>query len=994
MSGRGGLRRVGALAAALLAPAMAGAQVAPDAAWRTIHTPHFDVHFTPPLEATARRAAVNAERAWAELAAELVPPRAPLDLVIADNVDFTNGYATPVPSNRIVVYAQPPVSELSLRLYDDWSALVITHELTHIFHLDRSRGWWRGAQRIFGRNPVLFPNLYSPSWITEGLAVYYETRLTGYGRLAGSQHRMYARASLAAGGLPRLDELSLATPRFPQGELAYAYGSLLIDYMARTRGPEHVRDFVERSSRQPLPFFYGPAARRAFGIDFQQARAKLADSLRGDSTIVAGGASAPLAGWRDVTRGGWYALHPRWADTATLVYAGNTGRETPAAYAVPADGGRARRLGRRNGVEPNVPLADGGLLYAQLEFTSPYEMRSDLYVTRAGRTRRLTHGARLSTPDARRSDDAIVAVQAAPGTTRLVRVSADGRTIAALTTTSPDTQWAEPRWSPDGRRLAATRIASDGVADIVVLDTLGAVVQVIAQRRSVESSPAWSADGRHLVFTSERGGSTEIYEAAVADSGASAPPTLRRLSTTAAGVFYPAPSPDGRAITAALFRADGYRIGVAPYPAGESASRDSLAPALADSLPAAIPPRPAVPGADAIAGARAARYSPWRTLVPRYWLPIVGTTDEDALALGAYTSGEDVIGRHAYAAQLSAAPRKLDEIDGSFAYRYSGLGLPLLDLTLAQGWQHDSLYTSDDRNVGLLARRARYASAAATVVRPRMRTYATASLGAAVERRDYSTDPSPLLTQLPDFYSSGPVFPSLFASAGWSNTQRPTLSISPEDGVAISGSVRQRWLRGGTADDGDRTAAAVVRGFRSLDLPGFSHHVLAARLAGFWGSAGADAEGGGGTSGSSLDILPGLAVGGGPRLLGVRGFPSDAVRGLRAYGGSFEYRAPLSMPARGIGRLPLFFSRTSISAFADAATAWCPASLAGRALDCHSADFERATIASVGAELNLDAALQYDAIYRFRAGLATPIAGRDRFGPRDVAGYVTLGMAF
>ena len=37
----------------------APAQVAPDAHWRTISTTHFHIHFTPELEATARRAAVD-----------------------------------------------------------------------------------------------------------------------------------------------------------------------------------------------------------------------------------------------------------------------------------------------------------------------------------------------------------------------------------------------------------------------------------------------------------------------------------------------------------------------------------------------------------------------------------------------------------------------------------------------------------------------------------------------------------------------------------------------------------------------------------------------------------------------------------------------------------------------------------------------------------------------------------------------------------------------
>ena len=53
--------------------------------------------------------------------------------------------------------------------------MVMTHELTHIFHLDRSRGIWALGQRIFGRAPYFFLNGYAPAWLTEGLAVYYES---------------------------------------------------------------------------------------------------------------------------------------------------------------------------------------------------------------------------------------------------------------------------------------------------------------------------------------------------------------------------------------------------------------------------------------------------------------------------------------------------------------------------------------------------------------------------------------------------------------------------------------------------------------------------------------------------------------------------------------------------------------------------------------------------------------------------------------------------
>ena len=393
--------------------------------------------------------------------------------------------------------------------------------------------------------------------------------------------------------------------------------------------------------------------------------------------------------------------------------------------------------------------------------------------------------------------------------------------------------------------------------------------------------------------------------------------------------------------------------------------------------------------------APARRYSPWRGLVPRYWLPIIEDTDDGRTAFGAYTSSSDVVGRHEYGAQLTVPSGRAGEVAASVDYRYAGLGMPLLDLSLSQFWDHDPIVsgTAPYPVLGQLTRRTREAALAATVVRPRVRSYAAASAGVAYEMRDYATDPAPLLGRLfgAEYYASKPDLPSLFASASWSNARRPTLSVSPEDGVALSASARDRWLRDGGASDHARTVVGVARAYKSLDLPGYAHHVLAARLAGGAASAAADELEAGGTSGSTIELLPGLALGDTPHAFGVRGFPTDAVEGRRVVGGSLEYRAPLTLPARGFGLFPLFLGRTSASAFVEGASAWCPASIAAT---CVSRTDARRTIASAGAELALDAALQYDVPYRFRAGLATPVAGREWFGKRSVTGYVTLGLSF
>src|SRR5260370_18849382 len=162
------------------------AEVAPSGAWRTLHTPHFRVHFRSTYRDVAVTEAREAERAYALLASELHPPRGTVDVTLSDDADFANGLTTVFPSSRITIFLAPPTADPGLQLYDSWLRLVTTHELTHVFHLDRSRSVWRLAQRVVGRQPWLFPNQYQPSWVTEGLAVYYESKFTNGGRRAGT----------------------------------------------------------------------------------------------------------------------------------------------------------------------------------------------------------------------------------------------------------------------------------------------------------------------------------------------------------------------------------------------------------------------------------------------------------------------------------------------------------------------------------------------------------------------------------------------------------------------------------------------------------------------------------------------------------------------------------------------------------------------------------------------------------------------------------------
>jgi hypothetical protein len=982
------LAHTAAAVAACLFGRSAGAQVAPNLDWRTIKTTHFYVHFNPSTEGLARRIAADAERAYEQLAKALHPPRGMIDVVISDDVDASNGSATPVPTNRIIVYANPPVSESALRYTNDWGQLVITHELTHIFHLDRSRGLWALGQKILGRAPLLFPNSYSPSWLIEGLAVYEESKLAGAGRIEGSEHRMIARAAAIDNRFPAIGSLSLGQARFPFGETAYSFGSLFVDFLAKEHGDSSVRKYVEKASADLIPYLVDIPARQAFGLSFSRGWKQFEDSVK---TSVRLANAAPMPGWRDLTHDGTYVFAPRWQSDSSIIYSGTPGRETFGAFRVDLNGKRTR-IGRRNSRSPNVRLADGSLLYSQLTAVNPYQTRSDLWIQRGGRERQLTFGQRLMSPDAR-EDGEIVAEQILPGATRLVLVSKDGKRITPITNGSYDEQWTEPRWSHSGKYIAASRWLRGNISQIVVVDTAGRIVHIVSSGHSIEATPSWSSDDGGIFYSSDRTGIAQAYVATFS------PTTFARgadfqLSEAHTGLFEPNSSLDSRRIAAVLFRSDGYHLGIdsigspAAYGLGESRTYlDTVSSASTSTLVSDT--------------SRATKFSPWRTLIPRYWLPTVEDGIDGGYRLGGSTAGFDVIGRHTITGSI-AFPTNNTGIVGDLSYQYAGFGIPVLQFDASQDWATLGGVFARESNipiVGEVFRRTLSADVLATWVRQRTRTALSLTAGVGVEHRTHVATPdNSLLASIDSTGALGsPTFPSLIAAAGFANYRVPSFAISPEDGVQLNVTVRDR-LRSGGAATGAQSVSVVGSGagFKSLDLPGFAHHVLALRASG--GYADDRASGYflvGGVSGSTFEIIPGYTIGEGRKTFPVRGFEAGTLAGTRAATASVEYRIPLFLTGRSPSFLPMFLDRSSISLFSDYGTAWCPNVKSGRDVCNRPGQDDRTDVASVGAELNFNlGVLSWDSPYRFRLGVVAPTYDGNYFGRPQVQAYFVAGVSF
>ncbi|VAX02596.1 hypothetical protein MNBD_GAMMA20-341 [hydrothermal vent metagenome] len=639
--------------------------------WQTLHTEHFAIHFHDGEQPLAEELAAIAERIHQTLSVQLQwIPRDKTDVVLTDRMDFSNGWATPVPQNHITLITTPPAS---VEDYQHWMELLFIHEYTHILHMDKKEGLPKLGQALFGRLPILFPNLLQPTWLKEGLATYMETdRDKGIGRGQSSLFRTMMRLEWQNGIKP-LSQVSAGTTDWPAGTTAYLYGVYFYQFLADHYGKESIQQLINGYSDNIIPFMLNTNTRQVLGKNlttlWQEFDQYLAGEFRAQlESLEKSGANSG----KRLTTNAYRSGRPQVLPNGDVLYIQDRLYNWPLLMRLSATNGQVHEIAEVRGFVFDAH-STAGILLIQTELSNNTNRFNDIYLINQddGSETRLTEGGRYRYAIWDQNAQHILAVHYKLGRHSLHRLDRQGQYLETLWQGEDASVIGGIDLAPDGAILAAAVWRPDSRWNLELFDLKQGEWQKLTNTAAIETQPRFSPDGTGILFSADYEDIYNIHRIDLQDRQ-----RLTRLTHLTGGGFYPALSMDGRTLYYSHLGTGGvdlYSQPVGDYP-------------LATTIKI---PRDAPKQYGVLAEFEISDYRPSRHLMPRWWFPYL-LADTQAMEAGIYTSANDPLWRHNLQLLLAANLKHKLPI-GYIDYRYDRWQ-PILQLYVSRehGYYRDS----------------------------------------------------------------------------------------------------------------------------------------------------------------------------------------------------------------------------------------------------------------------------------------------------------------
>jgi hypothetical protein len=900
--------------------------------WMSFETAHFQFNYLEAHQVQADRAAVIAEKAWPIITSDLNwEPRDRIQVVVVDDFDFSNGFASPLPYNQMRLFLSPPENMSGLGSYDDWLNLLITHELTHVVHLDMAMGAPSVIRKIFGRNLLTFPHAFTPDFMVEGLAVYKETdHQAGIGRGQSSHYAMLMRQEVID-GIDDLSQITIPLRDWPFGK-QYLYGYYYYQFLAERFGEQKITEYLNSYSRKLLPFLLqNRTARRTFGKDHEALWLDFKQWLQHHfAPQIERINQRPLAAGAAITHEG-LSFDPVTANAESYYYLHRNGMDRPAIIRLDDNGERHSVISPGNLIDMDV-TDDNQLLITRYLTDGDGRAWADIFAIIEDSEERLTFKKRYRTARWQNQGETIIAKRINAGITHLDFLTSDGQLIEQLWQGTLDEVVGDFSISHDGKTLVASLKRKQQGWNLELLDLNSRQWQKLTDTKAIESGARFDSDDQSIIFSANYDDTFNIYRMALASG------ELQQLSHVMGAAIKPVKV--GDQIFYQDYTAKGYNHYQLPID-------DSIKSFNVASR------QDAYDYSDwyqlAADRSEPENYSPWATLVPRQWFPIL-FSDEESSQLGVFTTGSDALSRHSYSAAFSY------DVDNEIS---AASGLYFYDNKWVFLAQRSHSYTQFSNVAGLNVRREDAFELARINLFNSFENALKFSTGISIDDEH-------------DLTGSGftPIFndsrKALFGlRLNFDNREFYSQSISPSWGNRSSLIVETN-----DAFDSDFSGEVINANVSQLfDLAG--NHVLAINVSGAYGTDRPEPFRLGGEDSIFNQTLFGRDS------WALRGYDDNVQIGTRIQTNTIEYRFPITNIERNWDLIPVGVGQISSNVFIENGAAWN---------SNEQADY----LAAVGIEINSELVFGY--------GLILPVNLGYAYGLDDAKGgsrgYLRIGYAF
>ena len=549
--------------------------------WRSLHTKHFSIHFPKKRREYAYKAAALFEKVHEKLAHLYdKPPKKEstyykTDVSLIFSSDITQGWATSLGINQIVLYLEsPPLGSFSR--YDDWLTLLFTHEYTHILSLriwDTDRSSLAFVRIFFG----LPPNLASPRSLIEGVAVWEESRIKLdasplRGRLNDPLTHMIARTAILEKNYPSLNEIINYPLDWPKGQIPYLYGARLMAEVERQGGEEAPRDYWSLD-RLPLSLY---SRFSDLGLEL----GKVYEGMRQRDLAYFGAQldtleKEGLTPYKRLTSNGYRKSFLTYdKEKKELLYYAAPSNTTPGVFRMLLTGQDLKKEApkpehiRRQKVNRGISSRKGKRFYSSDRSLYPgLGIIQELHDgNRSYAFSRMAKGRRISYPSLSADAKSLYFIEK-KGEERLLKraslqeegklgseeviLAAKYQGILQYTAVSPNGSYLSFLWRPDSKGFAALVLCKllKNKAEKKVESC-----RIAARAKGIITQPCFSKDSKELFFSSDIDGIYNLYALKVEAQRTS----IHRLTRTSTGLFYPTATE--RALYAIAYFKNGYDI--------------------------------------------------------------------------------------------------------------------------------------------------------------------------------------------------------------------------------------------------------------------------------------------------------------------------------------------------------------------------------------------------------------------------------------------------